>query len=370
MFKLAKNLKTKLGRNQRNSAKKRAGNLDKTMNVRFGLLSAASVGFFFSGCQTVTTAPEPIDKPVHQKALVGQYYFLPKKRLQIIGTHDGSIYTVTLAEIMEADHRHRYFARQRKNVLYDDHTVITTDAKGLLAAVNVTSTDQTPAIIDSIADTIINLAKIAANASGWKVAEAGGMPPPFDVIFDPFSQAEIKAANKTMDPSGFQITAKPLPPINADFSRQVTKGAPPAPEGISFRPPTIMSFEFASKEGSPTNVYRKFGVTLPDQRTISTLPYNREFLVGRTLNATFTEGMLSSVDYTLPSQVKAAIGIPASIIGKVSEALPDLITVRNANRNAGADAETARLNAQAGVLNAQAAVITARKALKDAQKEQ
>jgi hypothetical protein len=332
------------------------------MTLQSGPVAVAFLAFALWGCQTLTTTHEPVNAPVPVKPRVGQYYFLPKKLIQITGTSNETAYSIAMQELIEADRDYRYFLHLGKNIFYDDHTVLTTNSKGLLSTVNVTTTDATPAIIDTLAEMAVNLARIAANTSA---AKGGGNPPdPFDVVFDPFDELQVTRAAKRMFDSGVILTHLPLPAVKTHFTGDIKKGTAPSPDGVFFRPPTIASFEISTAEGRSGHVYRRFGVTVPDKRTVAVLPYNREFLVTKQLNATFTDGQLTSVDYQLPSQARAAVGIPANIVKRVAEAIPEIVRVRNENRSD----PNAAINAQAALLNAQAGLLNAKKALKDAEK--
>jgi hypothetical protein len=114
------------------------------------------------------TEDADVNRPVTGEARVGNFYFLPRGKITIVGTPvEHAAYSLVVTRKNEADPQARKFLLQRRNVFYDDKIKLDIDADGLLTTVNVESEDKTPAIIDKVVDTVIDVAKIAANSSGF-----------------------------------------------------------------------------------------------------------------------------------------------------------------------------------------------------------
>ena len=86
-------------------------------------------------------------------------------------------------------------------------------------------------------------------------------------------------------------------------------------------------------------------------------------LVKRTTNLAFVEGNLTTVTETRPSQVLAAVTIPADLASKAASAVPSIIKIQNDTANANTNAEAAKLNAQTALLNAETQKMKAEAAL-------
>src|SRR5205085_5160779 len=111
---------------------------------------------------------------------------------------------------------------------------------------------------------------------------------------------------------------------------------------------------------------QKTDVRIPDKNQISVFDLKRMALVKRTSNLTITEGSLTTVTETRPSQVLAAVTIPADLAKKAADAIPSLVKIQNDTANAATNAETARINSQTALINAQSQKLKAEEALNQA----
>jgi hypothetical protein len=330
---------------------------------------AGLLSLILSSCGSVfTTTSEPAANP--PVSGLGSYYFLPKTRIKIDGApvKDSTSYTITIAQVNEPDRNHRYFLRYHRNVLSEDTYTVTVDSKGLLQTVNLTAEDKTPAIINKIADTIVSAISAAESAGGLRAARGVVVEQPFSVAFDPQDEEEYAAAERLIDKAGFTLAMTPKPNSSSTASARTSsndKGlllnARSASEaelqkhssdGVFFHPPTTVTIKITPQSGTRLLV-QKAELRIPDKNQLAVFDLRRMALVKRTTNLAFVEGNLTTVTETRPSQVLAAVTIPADLAAKAATAIPSIIKIQSENANASMNAETARINAQTALINAE-----------------
>lgn len=315
----------------------------------------------------MTTLESPVGGEISSHGHVGNYYFLPRGVVRIVGGEADGVYTVKITRFNVPDASARYYLRQNHNPFYDDATLLEVDAAGLLATTNVVTEDKTPAIIDKVTETLVNVAKISANLGGSpfgirsikQVAKQKLLP--FNCTFDPLIPSEVDTARRQMKDCGFSLSVS-----SADADG---KGSTPvaagklATSGVYYRPPVTVQIRVTTLGDFDGHMIESSTVRVPDPRHIAVLDLRRPFLVKKTTNLAFVDGDLKKVDYTKPSEALAFVSIPASVTGKIAEALPSIIQVKDSRANAGLQAEKARLDAQKGVLDSQLALRNSQKAL-------
>jgi hypothetical protein len=351
----------------------------QAISLTFG--AAVLLSLVLIGCGSVfTTTSEPAGNgPV---SALGSYYFLPKTRIKIDGApKDTTNYVITIAQVNEPDRNHRYFLRYHRNVLSEDAYTVTVDSKGLLQTLNLTAEDKTPAIINKIADTIVSAISAAESGAGLRGARGAKgvvVEAPFSVTFDPQDEEEYSAAERLIDKAGFTLTITPKPNSSGTASARTSsndKGlilnARSASEaelqkhssdGVFFHPPTTVTIKITPQSGTRLLV-QKTELRIPDKNQLAVFDLRRMALVKRTTNLVFSEGNLTTVTETRPSQVLAAVSIPADLAAKAATAIPSIIKIQNENANASTNAETARINAQTALINAETSRLKAEDAL-------
>jgi hypothetical protein len=321
------------------------------------------------------------------KPRLGNYYFLPRGLIQIDGAPVSKDFAtdfhVTVKSINVPDKARRFFLRQHANPFYDDDLQLKVNGKGLLETVNFSTEDKTPAIIDKVTETFIDVARIGASGGGalFKSAQEARTAitlKPFHVVFDPFDSTEKEAARRKLEECGFKLDFLDADPGNGlvagdskdrrivyretDDSTAVPD--PAAGEGIFYRPPTVVGLAVATLDNSQTGILQRVFVRLPNRNEIAVMDASRSFLIKKKSNYALVDGDLIQIDHNRPSQALALVGIPASIVRKVADAIPTIIAIEDKRATRVPPelaAQKAQLDAQTALLNSQMALIEARK---------
>jgi hypothetical protein len=352
---------------------------------RHTIAALALATTLLAACQSVSTWQSPHDTPLgKQYARSGQFYFLPRGLVRIVGEAldaEGA-FKVTISRYNVPDLAARHFLKQEWNPLYkDDNTLEVTD-KGLLMTTKFVSEDQTPAILDKVTETIINVAKISAHLGGPPLDKAARsqqqakMLKPFNCSFDPLDPVDVANARTLMQECAFdlEVTASPRPQATADektLAEPDGRTADRLPEkggGIFYRPPMPVSLRVWTVPGAIGGTLAELDhVKVPDPAAIASFPVRRPFLGKKTTDLVFNEGELKKVTYSKESEALAFVSIPASITAKVAEAIPAILTIQDARANRAANLEKARLDAEKNLLDSQLALLKSQQALADAQ---
>ncbi|HWB58302.1 MAG TPA: hypothetical protein VG733_02375 [Chthoniobacteraceae bacterium] len=198
----------------------------------------------------------------NDKAHIGRYYMLPKALLTIEGTPDSSGgFDVDASVTVVADSRYRYYLRWKPNPTYDDFfNNIDVDGNGLLSTLNYTVEDKTPAIVNDLATTAVNLGKII---NGIATADTNGhAPQPFKYTFDPFDQAEYQRVEDELEQNQhLKMYLAPRPQgaqsALAKYSYDKIPDAAPAQNpqggGIFYHPPTTIEMLLVAMDSSATS---------------------------------------------------------------------------------------------------------------------
>lgn len=336
-------------------------------------------------CSNVRSSFASVDDASEVRANVGNYYFLPKARVRIKAekTADGG-FTVTVSQFNLPDRTQRYFLQHRTNILADDALVLTVDKNGLLQTMNLDSEDKTPAIIDSVTATVIDVFKVASQTAALEPAPGQGQPAktftPFNYVFDPLNKIETDEIKEKMKDKYFQLEVYPYPAPRSGTTATDFKGTSEATSDVAavhhresesavfYRPPTAVEVIIRCKDFDDRMVER-IVARVPDQRIVAAISLSRAALIKKTTHLTFIDGDLSGVDFKKPSQALAAVNIPASIAHKAAEAIPEIIKVQDARAIHDETQRKAEIEAQTGLLKSQLALIQAQAALEAVKKQ-
>jgi len=190
----------------------------------------------------------------------GNFYFLPRVLIRVSGhyTDDkAGTYQVDISRILQPDGTARLFAEYRPSGSADDTVNFVVNNKGLLdGAFTTESADRTPAIIESLANTAINVWKIASYGPLQGVASKAPAAPgaareapklkSFDRIFDPFK-------TKSFTVAGFVINVSEIAGVPPDESKRILTSRTDRVgttlrhqrNGLVFRAPTIVNLSIA-----------------------------------------------------------------------------------------------------------------------------
>lgn len=357
------------------------------LNAYVLLISGFTALFLLTGCISLKSKQIDDAHPMDVTPRVGNYYFLPRGLVQMDGEpvyvqNNMVDFKITVKVANVPDKEARYFLRHRINVFYDDAIVLKVNGKGLLESVNITTEDRTPAIIDKIADTIIDIGKIAS--SGNPLADVKSLqdenkPKAFHVQFDPLSPIQRGQAVAALEKAKVVLAFDDDLPnsrvmtdvkrIRALLSNRSSFNDPKVIEldGAAYRPPMIVGMSLSLSGGDVAAIkLAQVSVRVPDAGALAVMDTSRSFLIKKINNYTLVDGDLYQIDHTRPSQLLAAVSIPASIARKVSEAIPTIVAIqdkRAARVPPDLAAQKAQLDAETSVLNSKAALIKAQEAL-------
>lgn len=372
---------------------------------------AVAMAFFTSpGCTTLRTSREPVAdqqeagkaqadivKATREERLgrVGQYYFLPKALIQIIGVRtfappaaesqppkvNGLVITIT--KVLVADRRSRFYLRWTQNPFYDDNLKeLSVDDRGLLQTVNFDATDQTPGILQDLAEATVNVFRIAGGGGVATRAKNPDDPDyepelePFTYIFDPFDRAEVTAVKARLRLNNLILDLTPEPvALQSEIGRRLARiqgtsqnvesnpsAFDPKSGGVFYHPPTTVEMRLRYSSEETYRLVERKVLTVPDLSRIANFRFGRSPLVKRATALTFVDGMPSKAVVDRPSPFRAATSAIKGVTGIVADAIPTIVNVKDNRTRAGLESEKSLLDARTGVL-------TSEKQLLDAQRE-
>ena len=296
------------------------------------------------GCTTASVLQT--QSAASSDAEVGLHYFLPRGKIRIVGSNEKSdggnpTFKITTTRVIGPDRSRPCFLIYQRSLLHDDDFTVEVDDTGLLKTVNATSTDQSPAIIESLTDTVVNILKIAAQVSARKGAPT---PRPFGYTFDPLDPKERDDAVSFLAKEvGIIMTVEP----------EVTKNGNPAPvvsnDGVQYHPPIVVTLGFSI--GTDHSDFASH--VLPNPVVTRCLSLRRASLVKQDTQLTFSNGMPTRVKFTRASQALAAVQIPQKIVKTAADAIPQIIKIQNEAATRDLQQKTAVLQAQQNYLQAQ-----------------
>jgi hypothetical protein len=357
--------------------------------------SIVAVLTMLAACNTAShrTVDEPEGQPASTEARLGIHYFLPVAKIRIVGTYgtdttpksdttpkkDGTVkndekpktnagtgnddtatkfFQIKISRVLEPNHQRRYFLENRPHALFDDESTLSVDENGLLQTVNSTSTDQTPAIIESATDIVINLMKIGAQSEAARLEEGSKKPKPFVRIFDPLNSSECSQIHYFLHEMGITFSVCPFPRqvkrIYRDNKEPALRTLTTAtsPYGVFYHPPVAVTFKFTMSNVAP-DTDDSVTYTIPDYNVIECYSLRRAALVKQQTELSFASGMPKQIKFVRPSQALAAMQIPQKIVAKVAEAIPAIIKIKSEAATRDVKDQTAVVQAQRDYLQAE-----------------
>jgi len=275
----------------------------------------------------------------------GAVYCLPKSLLKLQVEQTETSDTVTLEETAGADPQACYRAEFHHSVWRADDLSVTTDAQGLLSAVDVTTTDKTGEIIGKLAELAAEAAKVAAAFPAAPITRV--QKKLVQLYFDPADPTAEARVNCDLDPVGYQVRI-----MGATWPPQPSPQAPF--DGIAYRRKVHFRIEIEQK-GSGGAYTLASSFSLPNAAPVETLQFAAGPLVTTTMNAKFERGTLVELKTNKPSEVLAGLSIPVDVLKAVAGIPGQLLTVR-----------VDQLKSQKDLLEAQKALLDAQATLRAA----
>jgi hypothetical protein len=309
------------------------------------------------GCATwvlqSSRQPVPVDQALNDSEANAVGYFLPKAmiRCELKGTQTST--EVKIYTDLVPDPDQFYLLHYKANPASDDQVNITLNQHGLLQEIDVTTEDKSGEIIVKLAELVKEALKVTFGLPPTAMREKA---PPIvryrEAVFDP---RDLLNQYRTLDShQGQEITLTLKDPRNGVAANH----GPQTQRGIYYRPLMPYTLEITQKIGGVENVTQKI-VYLPNFAPIIALDVTGAAFVKKVTKLTFTDGILSKVAITKPSQLEAAILIPYNIVKSIAQ-LPTEIIQFKFNYST----ENKKL------LEAQAAEIQAKNALIEALKKE
>ncbi|MEL7165928.1 MAG: hypothetical protein AAGL96_10700 [Pseudomonadota bacterium] len=241
----------------------------------------------------------------------------------------------------------RYEVNYVPNRLSKDEVKFQID-KQILTSVSVSTEDQTSTALINLAKSLSNLARVRGGLGDDLVPGAGIGAPPDTIVAklrldptDPVSVARTRHILSHDGSHGVDLQVTPAP-------RPVTI-APACDYAVCYRPLITVTLSFRDKRSGNVTEYV---AQVPDPHQITGLDIERSSFVKRDTVYTFTEGSLSAVDITKPSELAAAALLPLSIVTAVFEGTNQAVTSLLGLRENELDSSAKLLTAQADFLKA------------------
>jgi len=296
-------------------------------------------------------------------------YKAASSQLNILNANVGN-YTesVTITQLGVApDPSERFVANLDHRITRDD-TLNLHVVNGLLSSGNATSTDETPNLLVSLADTAITVATLGAAPPPGKFNPNGSNTPPpscaydISIVFDPLDtndRGQVEAALEG-NGAGFYLSYMPDPvPTRANVAPRTEV------HGLVYRLATAVvvttvdrSDPGLAKRCPPTPTplpSQSLLAVVPDTRTDFIVPSLAGPFTTTNLSFGFSNGMLTDFTNQRPSELAAVANIPV----QVADALVSIPTQILQLRVSYDTAATAAVNGQAAIRAAEVAQKTA-----------
>lgn len=280
------------------------------------------------GCSAFTSAallascslPVAVDKiEGNQQYFEGLDYFLPKGIVDLTiksnsatdkdGKPTGALKVSLSIDGVRyvPDPLFHYSVSLNHSTFFDDDISVAVDDKSLLKSVNSITSDRTGDVIQKLAEAPTQILK--ANL----FVDKNPVVTKFDIKFslDPDSAADRARLNdylSNLDPK-IQFRARPL--VSIPSSRSLTH--PDCGIHICFRTAMPYAFELFTTKGSDLTVVARQIAVLPNPHVVGQIPITRAPFVKKEFKLDFTNGMLTSVHLTNPSEALAFVQIPISV---------------------------------------------------------
>jgi|JI6StandDraft_1071083.scaffolds.fasta_scaffold00721_10 muramidase (phage lysozyme) len=354
------------------------------IGLRTGLYSLLLA---FTACTSLQTTEQNAAKGFNLDVSdsVGFFYFLPKALIKIEGkasTTTAAGYEIIVSRLMVADKRRQFHLKWKNNPLFDDTitTPIAVNSQGLLTSVEFSSTDQSPAILNDLATTTVNVFKILGGGpqGGDKSTPPPQTPKPFSVTFDPLDQAESQAAEALIRKASGAVVqvcgvsgasqsciSDKMGSVGGKVGALLVGSEEAQAEkrgGVVYHPPTAVELRFdLSNTGS--SIIHRDTVVVPDPARVACFRFGRSPFVNRTTKLTLTEGMPTNFTLVRPSPMKGFTGMLSTVTGTIAAAVPTIVNVKMNQEIAESAAQKKLLEARTNLATAKKNQITAERAL-------
>lgn len=279
---------------------------------------------------------------------------------------------VTIDAVYPPDPRYQLVVNPKASGLSDDNITVTT-SNGLLASIATVYKDQTTEIIKDIADAGIKAFQISHGVIPTQSTErtlGDPLPPeeadkPFvvDLYIDPFNEGQVATATAKLKSHGIVLDFRNI--VKGAFSRY--SDVPGDPGRVYYKP--MLPYQVALY-CPKQRVWFSRTVMLPNEAPIVSFELKRAMFVERKMGLTFTDGVLTSVNDTKPSELKALTGLVNDLIDKVVAIMPIQIKIDQSKaRQAYLTQDTAEKQTTTTNLGEGGKLLDAEKAYRDKIKE-
>jgi hypothetical protein len=228
-------------------------------------------------------------------------------------------YSIQVEQITVPDPRYMYALSLKPAPQSSDHFNLVVNANGFLSSVNASNEDRTGQIVEALAQTAANAFEASAMALAATTPEP--LPKHLEYIFDPSDPTEIQKAKAAFEFGGHQLIDIECVPLNglaparmpAKKEKECDRLTEDEAGGVFYRNalPYILSVKPLTIGENNTNIQQV--VMLPNQAPIFEIDVRRAPFVGVNTAMTFTNGYLTSLDYTKPSEIEGFVSIPLEL---------------------------------------------------------
>jgi hypothetical protein len=306
----------------------------------------------------------------------------------------------------------RYLALWNEAQNADDTFTFETDANGLLKSSVAINQDQTPAIVDKVAQIVKESAVTAARIGGLDALTADGKQEPvslprepkrpeclgafsFNLQIDPFRKGNTGMANKCFVVGVTELDGRPLSQISSREVQEIADGCGsavclrlPKPVLVSIRKNPVRLKEFSADNcgceiykaddntscqtmcmnkkdaivNSQPTVNLNYIVYVPDPWSLAKYDITRGPCIKRENTLTFTNGVLVKAELKKPSEILQCLDIPLSLVKRIGEIPGSILTAKVEvinNEKGVVQAQSQYFEAMAGMIRNQNALLQA-----------
>ncbi len=323
------------------------------------ILSFIVVSTLVGGCapDIVTSKPYTADG-IEFGSAKGVGYFLPKALVSLEVERKKGVVTVKAKDpIYMPDTDHLYFLEYDHDVFFDDEVTIQVGSNGLLSSIETKSKDQSGEFVKKIVELATEVAKIAAVSGDGKEKD-------FKIVdsFDPLDDKDRSRFERKLSRAlGTRIADVDVSPMFQEakfekFPKKCTSGVC-ARTALPYQV-TLSILPKSANSDSDTLAW-SFGAHLPQQAPVIGIPLTRSSFVKNEAELTFSNGMLTKLNYVEPSEAVGFMQIPIDV-AKAIVSIPSAVL----------DFKVTNLEKDKKLLKEQKGLIDAQNELIKAQQEQ
>ncbi len=233
-------------------------------------------------------------------------------------------YDIRLSEILIPDPDYIYTLKLKHQPQAADTFGLTVSTNtGFLMSLNVTNDDRTGAIIETIADTAIEVYKLAHG--GFLAKNFDGKEKKFEVPqkiyieFDPANTSEVDSLNKRLgDIAQIHITPPEIHGVSFTNTAIINDK-----NGVFYRPKQPYILELTNDY----EITRKV-ILIPNKAPILSINLKRAPFVKQTSQITFVDGFPTQLNIDRPSELEAIVKVPYNIVKSVATIPTNLIQLK------------------------------------------